>query len=232
MVERSNKPWFQYVLLSLFSFITLLHINHCVAATYNDATLAAVHLQIVDVDLDVEGTLRETEFGSFQIEIREPLAKFVDGGLLFGYLGTKQRSNPIVAGQSMSGGYFGFDLNFHLVDTQAFKLDGIFDYRYSETSASIDDQRVEWSWHQTRTGAETRTYFGSNVAIELGAYYLTINGEERARGPLNQNLDFEAKDSLTAHIELQLALDQSGQISFAYITGSAQGGRISFQQSF
>lgn len=232
MAKFSSIPRLQCIRLGLFSVIALFQINHSVAASNTDVSLAAVHLQIIEIDLDFEGTLRETEFGSFQIEIREPLAKFLDGGLLFGYLGAKQNSNPILAGQSTAGGYLGFDLNFHLVDTQPFTLDGILDYRYSETSADIDDQKVEWRWHQTRLGMAAGTSLGNTFSIELGAYYLSINGDEKARGTLDQNLDFKAKDSLTAHIGLQLRLDQGGQIGFTYITGSEQGGRISFQQSF
>lgn len=206
--------------------------HNAVIAQQTDYVTAALHIQVVDIDLDVEGNIRTTQFDSLELELREQLAQNFDGTLHFGYLDVTQNSNPIFAGTNTTGGYLGFDLRWHIISSQQFKLVSIFDYRYAFTDTSFDGQRVEWDWHQTSLGIHTRTFISKGLSIGLGANFLSINGVEKASGTINQNLDFKAEDSLTGHIGLQLELDQAGQIGIELKTGSLQGGRITFQRAF
>jgi hypothetical protein len=105
-------------------------------------------------------------------------------------------------------------------------------YRYNQVSADVEDQSVEWTWHQGEIGLSTQTYVSDHISIGLGVNYITINGVETASGATNQRLDFKAKDSLTGHIGLQLELDRTGQIGVEFRTGSIQGGRLIFQRDF
>lgn len=201
-------------------------------AQQNDYLQSTLHLQAVRTDLDFEGFSRETKINSLDIEIREPLASNLDGAFLIGYLEAVQTNNPIFAGQNTAGGYAGFDLRLHLINTPYFKMLGSLDYRYSFTDAQIDDQKIEWKWHQVGVGLHTRISLSPFLHISLGASNHTISGVEKAVGTVNQTLDFKGEDSLTGHIGLQLELDHAAQIGMEFTTGSLQGGRITFQRKF
>jgi len=222
----------KYLIISSLIIINTLSVHNSASAQQTDYIEAALNIQVVDVDLDFEGSIRTTQFDSLEFELREQLAENIEGTVHFGYLDVTQNSNPIFAGTNTTGGYLGFDLRWHLIKGQQFKLMSLFDYRYAFTDTSYDGQRIEWDWHQTSLALHSRTTISKNFSLGLGVSYLTINGVEKASGTLNQNLDFKAKDSLTGHIGLQLELDQDGQIGVELKTGSLQGGMITFQQSF
>lgn len=217
---------------SVFITIICLVLNRAVEAQETDYIQATVHVQNVETELDVEGSLRETRFTSIDFSLREQLAETVDGALLLGYLDVRQKTNPVLAGQNTAGGYIGIDLRWHLLNRERFKMQTTLDYRYVNTDASIDDQKVEWRWHQIDIGLHTQTYISNSLFLILGASATNIDGVEKSRGPLNQDLDFTSNDSLTGHIGLQLATWHTGEISVILRIGSSQGGRISFQRSF
>lgn len=229
-VNSQSRP--KNLLIYSLIVVSSMTVHDVVTAQQTDYTQAALHIQVVDIDLDVEGSIRTTQFDSLELELSEQLAQDLDGILHFGYLDISQNSNPIFAGTNTTGGYLGFGLRWQLITNQRFKLSSRLDYRYAFTDTSVDDQRVEWSWHQTSLGIHSRTYFSKSFSLGLGASAISINGVEKASGTVNQNLDFKAKDSLTGHIGLQLELDQDGQIGMELKIGSSQGGRITFQRSF
>ena len=212
--------------------IACLILDRTVQAQEADYIQAALHVQNVETELDVEGRLRETRFASINFSLREQLAETVDGALLLGYLDVRQKTNPILAGPNTAGGYIGIDLRWHLLNRERFKILTTLDYRYVYTDASIDDQKIEWRWHQLAIGLHTQTYISNSLFLILGASAINIDGVEKSRGPLNQDLDFTAHDSLTSHIGLQLGTGQSGEISVILQLGALQGGRIIFQRSF
>ena len=218
-------------LFSLALFIVSSNFNPA-QAQENSFTKAELHLQAIDIDLIFDGNQRLTEFNSLDIVLRQRLSDTLDGSILFGYLIALQNSNPIFAGQDLGGNYLGLDLRLHLANTQRFKMFGQIEYRYNWVDATITDQSVEWNWHQTALALHTLRNISNGLYISLGASTLQIDGVEKARGPVDQNIDFKAKDGLTGHIGLQFDLGDAGQIGMEAQTGSSQGGRITFQSSF
>ncbi len=193
---------------------------------------AAIHLQSVEMDLDMDGTTRETEFNTFGFSFREQLTSRLDGAILLGYLFINQRSNPIPAAQDSSGGYLGFDLRGLVLDSEKFDLYSRFAFRYAQTASRLGEQKIDWEWNEISLSLESHTHISKSLSANISISYLELNGQEKATGDLNQRLDFDQIDSLTAHIGLQLNLDQSGQIIFELMTGSMQGGKIVFMRDF
>jgi len=229
-VETQSRP--KNLFISALIFICSMAVHNAVSAQQTDYTEASLNIQVIDIDLEIDGDIRTTQFGSLEFELREQLAQNLDGTLHFGYLDVSQNSNPIFVGTNTTGGYIGFDLRWHIIDEQRFKLTSIFDYRYSITDTSYNDQRVEWDWHQTSLALYSRTSISKSFSLGLGVNALNINGVERATGTINQTLDFQAKDSLTGIIGLQLTTEDSGEIGFELKMGSSQGARLIFQRSF
>jgi len=184
------------------------------------------------MDLDMDGTVRETHFNTFGFGFRNQLTSRLDAAVLFGYLFVSQYSNPIPAAQSSSGGYIGFDLRGHLVATEKFNLHTRFTYRYADTVSREAEQKISWEWHEIELSLESQTYISESLFANFSISYLDMDGQETATGDLNQRLVFDQIDSLTAHIGLQLNLDQSGRIVFELMTGSMQGGKIVFMRDF
>ena len=222
------------VMRSLFLIILGLSIavTPCVAAEPAKIINAAVHLQSIDIDLDMAGAVRETRIYTLGFSFREQLSSNIDGAILIGYLDVNQRTNPILAAQNSSGGFLGFDLRGHLFDTDKFDLYSRFAYRYAQTTSSQDGQKIDWEWHEVNLSIDSQTYISNSLSANLSISYTDLHGQEKAFGNLNQGLDFDQIDSLTAHIGLQLNLDQNGQIVFELLTGSLQGGKIIFMRDF
>ncbi|MGD8784526.1 MAG: hypothetical protein PVF28_00735 [Thioalkalispiraceae bacterium] len=195
-------------------------------------THAELRFQAIDIDLNFEGAERETRVNSIDFSLREQLASRLDGAFLLGYINALQNSNPIYAGQDMVGEYLGLDLQFYLIQQPRFTLLSRFAYRYSLIDAEVDEQKMEWKWHQASIGLHSQTYISKHLYLNLGASVLTISGVEKASGTIDQSIDFKAKDSLTGLIGLQLDLDRTGRIGVEFKAGSMQGGRIVFQRAF
>ena len=227
---RTQLSFLNTILCSI-ALLIVSQSNHA-QAQENSFTQAELHLESIDIDLIFDGNQRQTEFNSLDIVLRQRLTDTIDGSILFGYLIALQNSNPIFAGQDLGGNYLGFDLRLHLTNTQRFKMFGQIEYRYNWVDATITDQSVEWNWHQTELALHTLTSISNSLYISLGVSTLHMDGVEKARGPVDQNIDFKAKDGLTGHIGLQFDLGDAGQIGMEAQTGSSQGGRITFQSSF
>jgi len=193
---------------------------------------AAAYIQVVDIDLNFAGAIRETRFTSFDFSLREKLSERIDGAIHFGYLNVDQNANPVLTGQDTQGGYLGIDLRGHLIKTHPYSMRGIFYYRYAMTEQRGGDQTVEWSWHELRLKLDNQINIGNNLQCHIAVSTTLIDGVKRASGNLEQRIEFEQEDHLTGHIGLQYKLNRKGKIGFELLTGSRQGGRLIFKQAF
>lgn len=227
-----QQSWSIPSLSGILLLLACLTIHTNVHARATNIIQGGLHFQSVEMDLEVNGSIRQTRFNSIDVILRERLSPNLDGALKFGYLGISQKTNPIFAGQNIAGEYVGIDFRLHLIDTPSFKMLTNLDYRYAVADAEETDQTVEWRWHQVSIGLATLTQVSNHLHLSLGVNYLDINGVEKATGTIDQSLDFQAKDSLTGIIGLQLSTEDSGEIGIELKMGSSQGARLIFQRSF
>lgn len=196
------------------------------------ATELALHVQTRKLTLVMAGNEHDTRLNTIDLIIREPLAEDFDGAVLFGHTNTTQSTNPILAGQDTLGGYLGLDLRYQLIRTPSYALQLRGAYFYTETEASREDQDLKWRWHQLEVALNQAFYISKSLTINLGASSLVIEGREEAVGPVNQNLNFEAKDSTFGKIGLQFNLERSGQVALELQAGAIQGGQVAFSRAF
>ena len=184
------------------------------------------------IDLDYSGVQRETRLSRLGVLWYEKLSPSIVGGVELGYLEFTQYSNPIPAGQTGSGEYIGLNLAFLLIETTHFDLLTRLDYRYNDARHSLDDQKINWDWHEGSIGIYSTFKFSNAISLTLGASALAIDGRESATGTITEAQPFKADEPFSGHVGLDLGLDHAGTIGIEISTGSLRGGRLSFQRIF
>jgi len=216
------------------SFLLLLCLSFASHASADDAGLnVGVELGKTKSDWDFSGSIRETRLTRFGIFWNEPLTASIYGGVELGHLEITQYSNPIPAGQTGGGEYIGINLSFLILNTRSFELLSRIAYRYNDARHSIDDQTVEWDWHEGQLGLYSRLKFTDTFSLSAGVSARAIDGRETATGPVSEAQPFRADgSSISGHLGAQLTLDDAGTIGIEIDTGSVRGGRLSFERVF
>lgn len=201
-------------------------------AAQNTGILAGLDIASHTRQLDFGTAQRKTRIDSIDIYWYEPLGPRIDGGLLLGYQEITQASNPIAAGQALSGEYLGLTLRIQLLQGEHFSMFSDFRYRYSRAASSLAGQDIDWQWHEGQAELGLELKLGQSLALGAAAGVLHVNGRERASGTINQVTDFDSPDSAYARGGIKLLLDPYSHIGIEGSAGTIKGGHIYFQRYF
>ena len=184
------------------------------------------------LNLQYPDSVRESRITSIVLFWDQPLNDWLDGTITMELLDLSQGSNPIPAGQSVSGNSLGLGLIFHLYRSDPVKLHADLGFQYFDTSGSQDGQNVNMSWTQVsaQLQADIKLVKYSYLYIAVGA--VSIDGTEHADGTVNSVLSFSSEQPAYGVLGVKIGVDPTGYIGIEISTGSIAGGQIYFQRWF
>ncbi len=212
-------------------FICLIAFGYDTAVSAQGLDVA-LSLQRQRQDLEFSGDVRDTRQNSLDIVWKEPLHARLTGSIQFGYLEIHQANNPVVAAQITDGGYLGIGMHVLLLDSPSFQIVTDLNYRYHETDSQLDNQVVQWRWHQGQLGLFGHWRVSPYLGLSLGSSAIWVDGTERLTGTINQLNHFDARNPYSGHLGIRFYLDHTGSIGIELNTGSLQGGQVTFQRAF
>ena len=210
--------------------LLLLMSQHGIAQT--TSILAGLDIANYSQQLDFGTSQRDTRIDTFSIYWYETLSPRIMGGFVLGYQDITQTSNPIVAGQALSGEFLGLSLHIEMLQTQHLSVYSDFRYRYSQAFSSQSGQDIDWQWQEGQAEVGVELKVGQSMALGASAGILKIDGRERATGTVDQVTDFDSADDAYARANIKLLLDPYSHIGIEGTTGAIQGGTIYFRRYF
>jgi hypothetical protein len=210
----------------------LLVVSPAVWAERPSALLVGLHIQSQRLELQYAVAVRETDVNSLDLLWDEPLNSWLEGSVKLSVLDVTQSSNPIPAGQSLSGNALGLGLRLHLYRGERLKLSADLDYQYADTTADLSGQSVDMRWQQLsgQLQADIRLVQYTYLTLAVGA--VSVDGDEHATGTITSVQSFSSERSGFGRLGIQIGVDPTSHIGIEVNTGSIGGGRISFQRWF
>jgi hypothetical protein len=194
--------------------------------------LVGMHIAGQRQDLDFGSETRETRIDSLDIYWYERLNSRIEGGLLLGYQEITQTTNPIEAGQALSGEYLGITLRVNLLQASHLAMFTDFKYRYSSAGRSLSGQDIDWRWHEGQVELGLELALGQSLALTAGAGARRISGRETATGTVSAVTSFDSTESAYARGGLRLLLDRYSHVGIEGNAGAIKGAHIYFQRYF
>jgi len=184
------------------------------------------------MDLQYSSSVRKTDISSLDFLWYEPLNDWLDGSVTLGIFDLTQSSNPIPAGQSVSGNSLGLAFRIHLYRAHYLKLHADLAYKYADARADLSGQSVDMHWHQISGQLEADIRIFQYSYLTLAAGTLAIDGNERATGAITSVQSFEASQREYGRLGILIGVDQASHIGIEVSSGAITGGRIYFQRWF
>jgi hypothetical protein len=210
----------------------LLVISHGVRAESQNL-LVGLDIQSIRMELQYPDAVRKTDLSSLDLLWYEPLNSWLDGSLKLGVLDDiTQSSNPIAAGQTLSGNSLGLGLRFHLYRSERLSLHANLDYQYTDTTVDQPGQSVEMRWHQVSGQFEADIQLVQYSFLSLAVGAVAIDGDERATGTVTSLQTFTNDKPGFGRLGVKIGVDPTSHIVIEVSAGSIAGGRISFQRWF
>lgn len=191
-----------------------------------------LHIQSERLQLAYGQSVRQTDISRLDLAWHEHLTPWLDGNIRLGKLRLTQDSNPIPAGQATVGTSLGLGLRFYLYRGSRLQLSTDLGYQYMDSSASLNSQTVDVSWHQVSGQIAANIRLLGNSYLRLGAGAVGIDGHERASGTVTSVTYFNNNTSGFARLGLLIGLDQASDIDIEIEAGSITGARIAFERWF
>ena len=194
--------------------------------------LVGLNIQAITLNLQYPGEVRETKINSLVLFWDQPLNTWLDGSITMVLLDISQGSNPIPAGQSVSGNSLGLGLQFHLYRTDKLRLHADMDYQYVDASGNSQDQNVDMHWQQVSGQLQADLHLWQYSYLYLAAGAVSIDGSEHASGTVDSVLSFNSNTPTYGRLGIKFGVDPTGYIGIEVATGSIAGGQIYFQRWF
>jgi hypothetical protein len=194
--------------------------------------LVGLNIQAITLNLKYPGEVRDTRIDSLVLYWDQPLNTWLDGSITMALLDISQGSNPIAAGQALSGNALGLGLQFHLLQTELMKLHVDMNYLYVDASGDAQDQNVNMHWQQISGQLQADIHAWQYSFFYLAAGVLSISGTENATGTIDSSLSFKSDSPTYGRFGIKIGVDPTGYIGIEVATGSIAGGQIYFQRRF
>lgn len=177
-------------------------------------------------------TPRETRLRSITARWSQPLTRSIRGDLNLSYLDTSQGAHPQAVGLDAAGDALGIDLVFALVDEPRFELGLRFAYDYARTENRLDGQQIETNWSTTALGLDAVLGLGKTIRFLAGTGLVSVDGEERLSGDINQVTSFKEETSTGYYAGLRIRTDKRGHIGLRWTGGYQTGLFLKFSRRY
>ena len=170
-------------------------------------------------------TPRETRLRSMTASWVQPMSPSLRGGLNLTYLDTSQATHPQAVGLNTAGDGLGIDLAMQLLNIAHFELGLRFAYDYARTGYKLDGQQIENTWTTTTLGLDAVLSLGKTLRLLAGTAWVSVEGEERLSGDVNQLTTFKEETSTAYYAGLSIRIDSRDHIDLRW-TGGYQNGLV------
>ena len=179
-----------------------------------------------------QATPRETRLRSMTVSWVEPLSPSLRGGLNLTYLDTSQATHPQAVGLDTAGDGLGIDLALQLLNIAHFELGLRFAYDYARTENRLDGQQIENTWTTTTLGLDAELSLGKTLRFLAGTAWVSVEGDERLSGDINQLTPFAEETSTAYYAGLSIRVDARDHIDLRWMGGYQNGVMLGFTHRY
>ncbi len=189
---------------------------------------AVVSRETADLDYDDGRTVetRETRVG---VELWEPLAERVEGGVILGLNWVNQDGDPATEGEEPDGGFGGLRVRGDVPLGGGLAVEGAAGWQYHRASADASGGDVTLSWY-TADARAGLAFTQAAVTLAGGAMVAHTDGERRVDG--RETVDFDGDDTLGGYLRASFATAGRGRIELRAASGPWTGVSITFARRF
>jgi len=175
---------------------------------------------------------RETRIKRLAATWLRPLGPSLRGGLRIAYLDMSQAGHPQAVGLNTTGTALGIELQQQLVKAAVVQLALRFAYDYARSEHASGEDRIENDWTTTTLGLDMIVAPRQTVSVLAGSSWVSVDGEERLSGSVNQVTAFEEDDAVGYYAGLSIKTDKSGRIGLRWYGGQSEGLFLNFSRRY